>query len=383
MTLTQFVAKNTFRNRRRSILTIISIGVSLLLLTLMMTIWRAFYIDSGPPESALRLITRHRVSLTFALPMAYREKIRAIPGVVNVAPENWFGGRWKDDKPENFFPQFGTDPEEITKVYTEWKIPPDQFQAWIHDRTGALVGRTLVNKHGWKLGDRVILQGTIFPTNLELTIRAIYDTDDPNAASVMYFNQKYVYESVKYMKDQVGVFAIRVDSPEAVSRVARAVDDTFRNSPQPTKTETEKAFGLSFIAMLGNVKAFILGISLAVVFAILLVSANTMAMSIRERVREVAVLKTLGFTRGGILALFVGEAMSLALVGGILGALLATFLVTAIAESGQFFGPGLRVTFPTMLVALVVAAFVGFASAFLPSYRASSLNIAEGLRHLG
>ena len=383
MTLTQFVTKNAFRNRRRTILTVISISVSLLLLTLMMTIWRSFYIDKGPPESALRLITRHRVSLTFFLPGSYREKIRAIPGVVNVSPLNWFGGKYKDDKPENFFAQFTVDPEEIVKVYSEWQIPPDQLQAWLHDRTGAAVGKKLADRMKWNIGDKFILKGTIFaPFNPELTVRAIIGGTEPNDA--VYFNTAYLEESVPRWKGRAGTFAIRTDSESSVTRVAQVIDDMFRNSPEPTKTETEKAFQLGFVSMMGNVKAFILGICSAVVFAILLVSANTMAMSIRERIREVAVLKTLGFTRNGILALFVGEAVAVALIGGLLGILFAKGLIALVANSPQ--GGMLQyitVNVPTMGVALLVAAFVGFLSAFFPAYRASKLNIAEGLRHLG
>src|SRR5439155_25444914 len=174
MTLSSFVVKNAFRNKRRSALTVLSIGFSLLLLTLMMTIWRTFYIDQGAPDSAKRLTTSHRVSLTFFLPGYYREKIRALPGVVYVAPMNWFGGRYKDDKPENFFAQFATDPEEYLKVAAAKSVPADQAQAWIRDRAGAMVDVELVIRYGWKIGDRVILKGTIFPVNPELTIRAIY-----------------------------------------------------------------------------------------------------------------------------------------------------------------------------------------------------------------
>lgn len=383
MTLTRFVTKNAFRNKRRTILTVISISVSLLLLTLMMTIWRSFYMDSGPPESALRLITRHRVSLIFPMPSSYREKIRAVPGVVNVTPFNWFGGKYKDDKPENMFAQFSVDPQEVVKVYTEWKIPPDQLEAWFRDRTGAAIGRKLADQKGFKVGDRVTIMGTIYaPFNPELTIRAIIDSPTPDAT--MYFNVTYLEEAVPRAKGRTGTFSIRADSPEAVTRVAAAIDNMFRNSPEPTKTETEKGFMLGFISMMGNVKAFILGICSAVVFAILLVSANTMAMSIRERIREVAVLKTLGFTRNGILALFVGEAVAVALIGGLVGILLAKVLIAAIVNSPQ---AGMlqyvSVNGPTMIVALIVAAIVGFLSAFFPAYRASKLNIAEGLRHLG
>ncbi|MGC2791707.1 MAG: ABC transporter permease, partial [Candidatus Sulfotelmatobacter sp.] len=174
MTLTRFVTKNALRNKRRSILNIASIGVSLLLLTFMMTLWQGFYIDKGSAESTRRLVTRHRVSLTFSLPGFYRGKIRAIPGVIAVVPNSWFGGLYKDDKPENFFAQFGTDPDEFPKVYPEMQLPTDQLAAWQRDRAGVIVSDELAQKYGWKLGDRIVLQGTIYPVNLELTIRGIF-----------------------------------------------------------------------------------------------------------------------------------------------------------------------------------------------------------------
>jgi putative ABC transport system permease protein len=383
MTLTRFVSKNAFRNKRRSILTLLSVGFSLLLLTLMMSIWRSFYVDKGSAQSAMRLITRHKVSLTFEMPAFYREKIRAIPGVAQVVPENWFGGNYKDaNKSQNFFAQFGTDPDEFFKVYPEWKIPPDQLEAWQKDRAGAIVDPDLAKKYGWKVGDHIIIQGATFPVDLELTIRGIYTPDA--ATNSLYYNQKYVEEAVAYLKGQTGFFSILAQSPEDVPKIASAVDAMFRNSPQPTKTETEKAFALGFVSMLGNVKAFILSICMAVVFAILLVSANTMAMSIRERTREVAVLKTLGFTRRTILSLFVGEAVTLSLAGGILGSLAAFGLGgLAAAAAGGFFGDALKVHPGTMIVAWGVAALVGFLSAIVPSYNASRIGIVDGLRHIG
>ena len=180
MTLTRFVTKSAFRNKRRSMLTVLSITFSLLLLTLMMTVWRGFYIDKGSAQSAQRLITRHRVSLTESMPVYYREKIRTIPGVVAVAPNNWFGGMYKDEKPENFFAQFGTDPDEIFKVSTDFKIPADQLAAWQRDRAGCVVDSELAKKYGWKIGDRIVLKGTIFPVDLELTIRGIYTAPQPS-----------------------------------------------------------------------------------------------------------------------------------------------------------------------------------------------------------
>ncbi|MGH9517791.1 MAG: ABC transporter permease [Terriglobales bacterium] len=435
MTLTTFVRKNAFRNLRRSILTVLSIGFSLLLLTLMMAIWRNFYLQKGTEVSALRLVTRHKVSLVFEMPSYYREKIRAIPGVANVIPGNWFGGKYKDDKSNNFFAQFGTDPDEFFQVYKDWKIPDDQVAAWQHDRAGCVVDSNLAKKFGWKLGQRIIIVGQIFPVNLELNIRGFYTA--PEDTGSLYYNQKYVEEAVPYLKGQQGFYTILAKSAADVPKIQAAVDQTFHSSPQPTKTETEKAFQLGFLAMLGNVKAFILSICGAVVFAILLVSANTMAMSIRERTREVAVLKTLGFTRQTLLGLFVGEAVVLALIGGVIGSVwafapLSLVGTTALALGllllaglvkllvwllhgnlrvplgrivligaivGAFLGLGanvfghitlggglanaLKVAPATMLVAWGVAAFMGFISALVPSYHASRLGIVEGLRHIG
>jgi putative ABC transport system permease protein len=383
MTLGSFIVRNTFRNKRRSLLTLLSISFSLLLLTLMMSIWRTFYIDVGAADSAKRVITRDRVSLAFLLPAYYREKIRSVPGVVAVAPMTWFGGKYKDDRPENFFAQIATDPDEYLKVASDKIIPADQVVAWQRDRAGAVVDVTLADKYGWKIGDKITLLGTIFPANPELTIRGIYHRDPPQNA--LYFNAKYLEESVDWFKGKAGWYSTQVDGPADVARVSGAIDDMFRNSPERTKTESEKAFQLSFVATLGNVKAFILGICGAVVFAILLVSGNTMAMSVRSRTREVAVLKTLGFTRRRVLSLFVFEAVALAVCGGLLGILGAAGLIQLITHSSVAIGipMDMKVTFPTIVLSLLVAATVGFLSGYVPAYGASRTNIVEGLRHIG
>jgi putative ABC transport system permease protein len=383
MTLSSFVVRNTFRNKRRSLLTISSIGFSLLLLTLMTSIWRAFYVDQVAPEAAKRVITRDRVSLAFFLPAFYRDKIRGLHGVVAVAPMTWFGGRYKDSRPENFFAQIATDPDEYLKVASDKIVPPDQAIAWQRDRAGALVDVTLADKYGWKIGDRITLLGTIFPVNPELTIRAIYHRDPPQNS--LYFNAKYLEESVSWFKGQAGWYATQVAEPGDVARVSSEVDGMFRNSPLQTKTESEKAFQLDFVATLGNVKAFILGICGAVVFAILLVSANTMAMSVRGRTREVAVLKTLGFTRQRLLSLLVGEAVGLAVAGGALGVVVAIPVIQGLTRRFVALGVPLnmKVTLPTVGLSLLVAGVVGFVSGYLPAYKASRMNIVEGLRHIG
>jgi len=268
MTLTRFVTKNAFRNKRRSTLTVLSIAFSLLLLTLMMTIWQSFYHNQGSSESAQRLVVRHRVSLTFPLPGYYREKIRALPGGVAVVPSSWFQGVYKDQKPENFFARFATDPEEFFKVYRDIQMPQEQIVAWQRDRQGAIVEDTLATKYGWKLGDRIAIAGDIYPVNLELYVRGIYHSN-PERKS-LYFNAKYLEEAVPTFKGTAGTFSVLAATPEDVSKVASAIEDTFRNSPQQTKAESEQAFGLEFVAMMGNVKAFILSICSAVVFATLL-----------------------------------------------------------------------------------------------------------------
>src|SRR5437868_1701660 len=262
-------------------------------------------------------------------------------------------------------------------------MPEDQIKAWQRDRQGVIVNDSLAAKYGWKLGDRIVLQGTIYPVNLELNIRGIFHTVPDNKS--VYFNTKYVEEAVSFFKGQAGTFSILAASPSDVSTVATTVDDMFRNSPQPTKTESEKAFQLGFVAMLGNVKAFILSICTAVVFATLLVSANTMAMSIRERTREVAVLKTLGYTRQTVLGLYVSEAVIVSILGGILGILAAAGLISAMAHSpqGGLFLAGIKVTPLTMLVALAVSGMLGLISAMVPSYHAAKVDIVEGLRYIG
>jgi putative ABC transport system permease protein len=293
MTLTRFVTKNAFRNKRRSILTVLSIGGSLLLLTFLITIWRSFYDNMPSEQSAQRLIVRHKVSLVFNLPSYYRQKIQALPGVKEVVNQQWFGGQYKDDKPGNFFAQFGTDPQEIMKVYPEFKIPADQLEAWQHDRAGAIVDVGLANKFGWKIGDRLNITGKIFPLNLELTIRGIFTPPDPTQS--IYFNKDYIDEGFPKLKGNEGFYAVLADSPQNVSKVAQAIDETFRNADKPTKTETEHAFQLGFIGMLGNIKAFIMSICLA--WFLPSCWCRPIPGDVDpERTREVAV-QTRGFTR--------------------------------------------------------------------------------------
>jgi len=385
MTLARFVRKNVYRNKLRFWLTVGSMAFSLALLSFLMSMWQAFYGNNLRSEqSAQRLIVRHKVSLTNLIPSSYREKIRHVPGVMKVIPMNWFGGTYKDATQKNFFARFGTDPDEFFEVYPELEIPKDQLDAWKRDRAGAVADAELAKKYDWKVGDRIMLQGDIYPIQLELTLRGIFSAKLPNNS--LYFNEKYVEEGVPFAKGVAGFYGILVDSPQHVDQVSHDVDAMFANAPEPTRTETEKAFGLSFLAMLGNVKAFILVIASASVFTILLVSGNTMAMSIRERTREVAVLKTMGFTRKVILALFVGESTVVGLIGGVCGTLFALLLITGGAKApgaGNLFVIAQHAWKFTAPTAIGVAILAGFLSSAIPAYSASRTGIVEGLRHIG
>src|SRR5262249_15002652 len=381
MTLTRFVTRSAFRNTLRSLLTVASVAFSLLLLGVMLTLWRSFYIDKGAPDSALRIMTRHKVSLANFLPIYYRDKIRTIPGVVHVVPMTWFGGKYIDDKPENFFAQFATDPDEYFDVAADKIMPADQIAAWKRDRAGCVVDSVLAKKHNWKIGDRITLQGTIFPVNLELTLRGIYTIDPPN--SNLYFHAKYLEESVNWFKDTAGFYFTRVDTPEDMPRAAHAIDEMFHSTPVPTKSESEQSFKLDFIAQLGNVKAFILSICGAVVFTMLLVCANTMAMSIRERTREVAVLRTLGFTRERVLKLLLSESIAISVMGGAVGIALGSVFIMFLSRPGIGLPVSMHMTWATAAVVIAVAIVVGVASGLIPSYRASKLGIVDALRHIG
>ena len=334
--------------------------------------------DAGKGQN--RLAVQSAISLANVLPLAHEAKIRQIAGIVDVCEMQWFGAYYKE--PKNFFANFAVDHRHMKAVFDDYHMNDADFQAFANDRQGAIVGPELMKRFGWKVGDRITLKSTIFPMNPELNIRAVYE--HPVDTSSLMFHMDYFQQALGD-PGAVGMFWIKVKDRNNMTAISKQIDDMFRNSPQPTKTESEKAFQLSFIAMLGNVKAFILSICAAVVFAILLVAANTMAMSIRERTREVAMLKTLGFTRGIVLSLFVGEAVALSIAGGLLGVLIAAGLVSFVAHSPYATGIlfGLRVSAVTMVVAVIVAAFVGFVSAYFPAYNASRVNIVEGLRHIG
>jgi len=376
------ILKNSWRNRRRTLLTIASIGVSMCLLGLMISLYHAFYLSAPAPEQARRLVVRNKISLTVPMPLSYQGHIRQLPGVQEVMIANWFGGVFKDNRdPKNMFARFSVEPEKLFTIYGEFRIPEDQKQAFIHDRTGCVVGRDLVSKFGFKVGDRIPLTGDIYPGNYEFTVRGIFDA--PQNTDLMYFNKEYVDQALpEARRGQVGMYYVLIDDPAKSAPVSNAIDDSYHNATAQTKTDTEQAFGVSFLSLIGNVKMFLMAISAAVTFTILLVSANTMAMSVRERVREIGVLKTLGFTPGSVLGIVLGEACSISVAGGLIGFLISIFLLRGIAKSpfGGFIPPVSPFDPVNGAACVLTAAAVGVASAFVPAWGASRRPIVEALR---
>jgi putative ABC transport system permease protein len=378
--------KNSIRNKRRSILTIASIAVSLCLLGVLIAIYHALYFGEATPGQALRLVVRHKVSLAQAFPSAYEQKVRQVPGVVEVSPWNWYGGTYKDNRDsKNFFARFGVDPARFLRIRTQLSMPAEQKQAFINERTASIIARDLAEKLNIKLGDRVTLDGDIYPGKLELIVRGIFD--DPDAQTSLFFNMEYLRQSLPLGRRGVdSTIAVLADSPEDVPRIANAVDSMFANASPPTKTESEQQFALSFVSFLGNVKLFLMAICGAVTFTILLVSGNTMAMSVRERIREVGVLKTLGFTNNAILGMILGEAVTISLIGGVIGLLIASVLVVGVGKFGQNFVAqlhGLSLTPVTTVICLAIAAFIGLVSAFIPAWNAARTKILDSLRYAG
>ncbi|MDQ2710683.1 MAG: FtsX-like permease family protein [Acidobacteriota bacterium] len=378
--------KNTLRNPRRSLLTISSIAVSLCLLGVLVSMYHALFFGEQSPGGALRLVVRHRVSLAQPIPFAYEAKISKVPGVKQVSVWNWFGGTYKDNRSQkNFFARLGVEPKAFLEIRTQMKMPDEQRRAFLTDRTGCVISQDLAEKLDLKIGSRVTLIGDIYPVTLDLKVVGIFD--DPDASQTLFFNYEYLRDALPVARrNYISVVAVLADSPEDVPRIAKAVDTMFENSSPPTKTESEQQFALSFVSFLGNIKLFLLSICAAVTFTILLVSGNTMAMSVRERIKEVGVLKTLGFTNGLILGMIVGEAVCIALIGGAIGLILAAFLTSAVGKAGQGMLMqlhGLSITPFAAIVSLGVAALIGVISSFVPAWNAARTNILDSLRYSG
>ncbi len=376
------ILKNCWRNRRRTMLTIVSIGVSMCLLGVMISVYHALYLSDPTPEQALRLVTRNRVSLTQILPESYGARLKQVPGVQSVMISSWFGGVYKDARdPKNFFARLIVEPTKLFETYKEISMPDDQKKVFERERTACLVGRDLANKFNFHVGDRVHLIGDIYPGDYDFTIRGIFDS--PRPSEIMYISRDYLEQSLtERRRGQAGTFVTVIDRPESAPRIAKTIDDMFRNSPVETKTESEQAYLLGFVALLGNVKMILIGISAAVMFTILLVSANTMAMSVRERVREVGILKTLGFAPSTILGLILSEACAISLAGGVIGFFLSVFITSGVRHSpaGSFLPPVSPFEPSVALACVLTAGAIGLISSLVPALGASRTSIVMALR---
>jgi putative ABC transport system permease protein len=376
-----FLLNNVFRNRRRTILTITSIAASLFLIATLLTLLTEMESPPETPESALRLITRHRVSIVNTLPISYRAKIAQVEGVEAVVGSMWFGGVYKD--PKNFFMQFAVDTDRFFAVNADLALPGVQKKAFLEDRTGAIAGENLARRFGWKVGDKITLQGALFDVDAELTVRGIY-TGGSDVGSILYFHWDYFNEALGN-PGFTGTFSVRARSAKEVPVIAEKVDALFANTSAPTKTETEKAFVLGFLSMLGNVRLLITSIASVVIFTIIMVAANTMAMSIRERVREIGILKALGFRRFQILSLLLAESVFLSLSGALLGPFAARALYSAInmaVVTGGFF-PRFDVSSGTLLLCAAIGVAVGIVSAGVPAWHAARRSPVDAIRRVG
>ena len=369
----------------RATLTILGMAVAVLAFCLLRTVVAAWYagVEASSPA---RLVTRNAISLIFPLPMAYLPKIQGLPGIAKVAYGNWFGGIYIDER--HFFPTFAVDVRHYFDIYPEYVILEDQKLAFFKDRRGCAAGRALAQRYGWRLGDAIILKGNIYPGEWRFIIRAIYTGAEPNTDENRFFiNWDYLNESLKKSAssraDTVGWFLIKVVRPELAPQVAAAVDAMFQNSLAETITETEKAFHLGFVAMTETILLAIRVVSWVVIGVILVVLANTMAMSARERRGEYAVLKTMGFKGRHLAGLIFGESMLLALAGGLVG-LSLTFPAVHVfrTQLGQYFRV-FPLTRATLVVGLTVALTVGFLAAVLPAWRAARVSTAAALRKVG
>lgn len=379
------VLKNALRNRRRSALTVLSVAASFCLLGVLMSMYHIFFLTRPSPDQALRLCVRNRISITNSMPASYEQRIRQINGVHEVTVFQYFGGSYKDSRDmKNYFARFAVEPEKYFAVSPHYLIPEEQKKAFIRERSACVVGRGIAKRLNFQLGDRITLVGDIFPVTLDLTVRGIYDNRNDDGG--LLFNYDYLRESVAQRSrgqlDQVGMFMLRVESPESVSRVIQAVDDMFANSPAETKTETERAFALGFLSYLGDVQMMLISVCGALTFTVLLVSANTMAMSVRERVREIGVLKTLGYTPQAVLGIMLSESMLIALAGGVLGLGLAAAILSALRSVPVMFVSLRALAIPVWVLgaSLLLAMLVGVASSFVPAWNASRRPIVTCLR---
>ncbi|MDQ2918202.1 MAG: ABC transporter permease [Casimicrobiaceae bacterium] len=379
------VLRNAFRHKLRTTLTIVGIIVAITAFGLLRTIVDAWYAGANASSSA-RLVTRSSVSLVFALPLNYAQKIRQVEGVSSVAWANWFGGVYINER--NFFAQFAISAPTYLAMYPEFVLPDDERRAFLADRVGAIAGRKLADKYGWKVGDQIPLRGTIYPGTWTFNLRGIYDgAEEGTDTSTFFFHFDYLNESIKQQfpgrGDQAGVFIEQLSNADDAAAVSRTIDTTFKNSLAETLTETEKAFQLGFVAMSEAILLAIQAVSYVVIVIIMAVMANTMAMTARERYGEYATFKALGFSNGFVAMLIFAESMGIALLGGLLGIALTFPLAEAFASTIGSILAGFKVSRDTIMMQLIAALVIGVVAAAVPAWNAARVRIVDGLRAIG
>jgi len=376
------LAASLRRKRLRTFFTIASIVVAFLLFGLAQAMRSA--LESGVEVAgADRLVTMHKVSFTQLLPASYGSRIRGVDGVVAVAPQTWFGAWFSD--PRNQIPAFPTEPETFLKIYPEYVIPAAQRSAWVADRTGIMIGRAVADSFGWKPGDRVPLKSEIWrhkdgSDTWEVTVRAVFDLPAGGDTRNILLHQDYFEESKAFAKGLIGWYVVKVRSAEEAPAVARRIDALFANSPAETKTSSERAMAQSFVNQIGNVGAILNAIVSAVFFTMLLVTANTMAQSVRERTSEIGVLKTLGFGDGAVLGLVLAESLLITVIGGVLGMAGAWWMSVKLEPLLSQYLPGFRVPQVAVLTATAFMLLLGLVAGAAPALQAMRLKIVEALR---
>ncbi len=387
MNVLKLVYKNLLRHKLRSLLTILGIAVAVLAFGLLRTVVTAWSYGVEA-SSADRLITRHAVSFIFPLPYSYKSQIEAVPGVTTVSYANWFQGIYKDQSFENFFPRIAVDPETIFKVYSEYSVPDDQLAAFKKQRNACIVGRKLAEQHGFKIGDIINVRGDIYPGDWEFVVAGIYVGNDKSADETqMFFQWDYLNERSRqvaaWATDHVGWYIIRIANMNDAPAVSEAIDAIYLNSAAKTKTETEKAFQQSFVSLSGAIITSLELVSYVIIGIILMVLANTIIMSARERIREYAVLKTLGFTSFHVVGLIAGESLFISMLGGTAGILLAFPVCEGFGAQFPTMFPVFKMAGSTIAMAAAFSILVGVIAAVFPAYRSAKMQIVDGLRQIG
>jgi len=382
MKFSRLILANLFRKKVRLILTLGSFAVALFLFSFLGVVKDAFN-RGADVAGADRLVVINRTSIINLIPLSYRDKILRIPGVTYVTHNNWFGGIYQEEK--NFFPQFVIDPQNQRQVFPELLVPDDQWNAFLKDRQGAVVGAATAARFHWKIGDRNPNKTTLYGGgSWEFNLDGIYHGKRPqDDESQFWFQWDYFEERIPdAVKGQIGWYVLRVASVDDAVRVAKTIDDEFANSPNETKTQTESAFAANWVKQFGNISFLIMAIGAVVFFTLLLVTGNTMAIAVRERTGELAVLKAIGFSDLAVLFFVLGESLVIALVGGLIGLGLAVLMIPVLARALNGLLPSLVLSPVVLVLGLVTALLVGLISGLLPGIGAMRMRVVNALRRV-